>query len=872
ITFDVANGINNRFAELTASGAIKLASLNGHIENQHAKLLSNNGISLQAINIDNQSASFKTNGLVDIKAQQINNRQSHYVAENILLESNALNNQLASLTANNKIIIDAKDFDNDQGYLLSDNLLLKTKSFRGNGTIKTKNDLSLELEDSFVNDSEITANGHLSISSENDIINKNKITAGKQVSLKSQQLINEQQAEISADYLALNHQNATNYGLINGTTAIIDSNTLNNLQTGRIYADNLAINAITLNNRAQNGTAPVIAARQNFHLGVNTLNNYAHAQLLSLGDFIIGGELDEHYNVKGQAELIENHSATIESHGNLFINAKVINNINDHIVTEMRQSDEPPEHEVYFQTSEGEGKTKYSPDEVLYRIKRKGMGSIPGVSCDGRKRCLYKWNDIPLHLRNTKYLQRMYVPSKGINGAANSWHYDIYKQKYRTVLIETDPSKITATGNITIQGQTLNNHDSKIIAGKNVNINVDQLNNISQEVLSKYVYSGRVNLHRRKDEDKYRFSSYKYTKADEEFIDNALNTNILDHQIFEQAQLNDTARQPTTVENTHQHVDINQPVQDSAKQHEKQIDNPHFGHDNTTAVNATIDKQEVITSANTPVDNNIDDHLNQQSQQADHADLATADKDITPPKTISIYEPNLTLPDNSLWIVNKDTDKNYIIETDPNFTQRKKWLSSDYMLSRLKADPDSVLKRLGDGYYEQQLIKEQIVGLTGHRYLQGYENDLAQYQALMDAGISFANQYGIAPGVELSAEQMKALTTDMVLLVKKQVVINNQAIDVLVPQVYIVNRTELSHDGALIAGDNVFIKGQALNSSGLINAKKDIQLSGNNVTNSGTVFGERVAIDAKNDITNYGKLVGDKLVYLSADNDINLLS
>ncbi|MCX8621569.1 beta strand repeat-containing protein, partial [Gilliamella sp. B3892] len=355
-------------------------------------------------------------------------------------------------------------------------------------------------------------------------------------------------------------------------------------------------------------------------------------------------------------------------------------------------------------------------------------------------------------------------------------------------------------------------------------------------------------------------------------IDNALNTNILDHQIFEQAQLNDTARQPTTVENTHQHVDINQPVQDSAKQHEKQIDNPHFGHDNTTAVNATIDKQEVITSANTPVDNNIDDHLNQQSQQADHADLATADKDITPPKTISIYEPNLTLPDNSLWIVNKDTDKNYIIETDPNFTQRKKWLSSDYMLSRLKADPDSVLKRLGDGYYEQQLIKEQIVGLTGHRYLQGYENDLAQYQALMDAGISFANQYGIAPGVELSAEQMKALTTDMVLLVKKQVVINNQAIDVLVPQVYIVNRTELSHDGALIAGDNVFIKGQTLNSSGLINAKKDIQLSGNNVTNSGTVFGERVAIDAKNDITNYGKLVGDKLVYLSADNDINLLS
>uniref|UniRef100_UPI000B20667D S-layer family protein n=1 Tax=Gilliamella sp. Nev6-6 TaxID=3120252 RepID=UPI000B20667D len=84
------------------------------------------------------------------------------------------------------------------------------------------------------------------------------------------------------------------------------------------------------------------------------------------------------------------------------------------------------------------------------------------------------------------------------------------------------------------------------------------------------------------------------------------------------------------------------------------------------------------------------------------------------------------------------------------------------MLSRLNADPNAIQKRLGDGYYEQQLIREQIIGLTGNRYLHGYHSDLEQYQALMDAGISFANAYGIVPGVELSDEQMRALTTDIV--------------------------------------------------------------------------------------------------------------
>jgi len=47
-------------------------------------------------------------------------------------------------------------------------------------------------------------------------------------------------------------------------------------------------------------------------------------------------------------------------------------------------------------------------------------------------------------------------------------------------------------------------------------------------------------------------------------------------------------------------------------------------------------------------------------------------------------------------------------------------------------------KRLGDGFYEQRLIREQVAQLTGRRFLTGYANDEAQYQAIMTNGVTFA--------------------------------------------------------------------------------------------------------------------------------------
>jgi filamentous hemagglutinin len=82
--------------------------------------------------------------------------------------------------------------------------------------------------------------------------------------------------------------------------------------------------------------------------------------------------------------------------------------------------------------------------------------------------------------------------------------------------------------------------------------------------------------------------------------------------------------------------------------------------------------------------------------------------------------PNFSLPTNGLFHINPAPGLGYLVESDPRFTNRDRFISSDYMLGRLGIDPATTQKRLGDGFYEQKLVNGQITQLTGRRYLQGY--------------------------------------------------------------------------------------------------------------------------------------------------------
>ncbi|WP_337230424.1 hypothetical protein, partial [Proteus terrae] len=79
------------------------------------------------------------------------------------------------------------------------------------------------------------------------------------------------------------------------------------------------------------------------------------------------------------------------------------------------------------------------------------------------------------------------------------------------------------------------------------------------------------------------------------------------------------------------------------------------------------------------------------------------------------------IPNNGLFRQHLSPDSPFLIVTDERFTRRSKFISSDYLLSRVDYSPSQVHKRLGDGAYEQRLVREQVLKLTGRPSL--YEGD-----------------------------------------------------------------------------------------------------------------------------------------------------
>ncbi|MET0129332.1 MAG: hypothetical protein ABW207_01560, partial [Stenotrophomonas chelatiphaga] len=100
------------------------------------------------------------------------------------------------------------------------------------------------------------------------------------------------------------------------------------------------------------------------------------------------------------------------------------------------------------------------------------------------------------------------------------------------------------------------------------------------------------------------------------------------------------------------------------------------------------------------------------------------------PHVVVTTTPNASAPSASLFNVDANRGS-YLVETDPRFASYRNWLSSDYLLQRAGYEPSQTQKRLGDGFYEQKLVREQIGELTGRRFLNGHASDEDQYRALL---------------------------------------------------------------------------------------------------------------------------------------------
>jgi len=232
---------------------------------------------------------------------------------------------------------------------------------------------------------------------------------------------------------------------------------------------------------------------------------------------------------------------------------------------------------------------------------------------------------------------------------------------------------------------------------------------------------------------------------------------------------------------------------------------------------------------------------------------------------------------NALFQALPDTAADYLIETNPRFTNYRTWLSSDYMVQQLSFDPAITQKRLGDGFYEQRLVREQIAELTGRRFLESYADDEAQYQALMNAGLTMASQMQLIPGVALSAEQIAQLTSDIVWLVEQEVTLPDGTIaKALVPQVYVrLQDGDLNPTTGIMAGNSININAtDTITNGGTLAGRTLAVLNADNIQNlSGNISADVTVLKATGNIDNIGGTImaGNALV-LEAGSDINIES
>ncbi|MFP0271434.1 hemagglutinin repeat-containing protein [Acinetobacter baumannii] len=923
-----ANQVQNSGGTLLAAQNLKLQGIgqNQLLNNQSGQILSMGDMQLSVEHINNQGKLASTDadshimatGQLDIQTQQLDN-QNTLVADTVqgidagnlnlnaaivnnqsgairssqnsqLNISQQLNNQSSEISAVKQLGIqgDQLVMNNLNGQLLAgENLNINAKSLTGDGKVLSLGNADIQLKDSYQHNAtaQLQANQNLSLTSAGDINNDGTINAGNQLQLSAVNISNSNNAKIeSHDTQLIAQQQINNTGLINGDLTTLTADTVNNQGTGRIYGTDLAISTNTLNNLPDaNGTAPVIASRGDMNLGVNVLNNLANTQdydsqalIFSAGNLYLGGALDENRKATGQATVINNESATIESLGDMRLSTQTINNINKNFST----------HEV--EVSRQEGLNKYFDgvwanfDGTVFRYMHPGEDS-------------------------------------------SSYDYD--EVITETQVLTSAPAKIIAGGNMDLSGSQVINDKSQIFAGGNLTntggtiTNTEVLGNRETNV------SGWQHLYEKRSGKDF-FGDYQFSFSSVETIKLPVSQTI-EHYPLNQtnqditrvsnntssnnitsAQTNTTnvnglkgtdqttdvgqagtsqgqnlsvsdsgqTAQGTDAQTTSQNPDISQTTQNndvtvSTSQVDVADAQKAQGQDLVSAQPNAVQSDIQVSdlnqdTANTQAKNNttqvsvleqLQGQTAEQVSEASTTDQANAPDQAGTGEQLEIRTINnsqFKVANNALYRVGADSKAGYLIETDPSFTNYNQWLSSDYMLDALGLDPALQQKRLGDGFYEQRMVQDQIANLTGYRFLEGYGSDEEQYKALMNNGVTYAKQYGLRPGIALTPAQIAQLTSDIVWLVEKDVTLpDGTQTKALAPQVYVKARVgDLKGDGTLLSGNSIKfnLDGDLLNTA-TIAGREAVQITADNVNNlMGRIQGNTVDITSKKDLNNIG--------------------
>ncbi|MFV0562559.1 hemagglutinin repeat-containing protein [Malaciobacter mytili] len=397
-------------------------------------------------------------------------------------------------------------------------------------------------------------------------------------------------------------------------------------------------------------------------------------------------------------------------------------------------------------------------------------------------------------------------------------NYDLVTTTINEQIVDINslnPSKILADGNITLDVGTLNNFYSLIASNKDLVLNAQEANNVGKVIVKTTTTTTKI-----------------YRKKKE----------CSGHGPFKECKYKAKYRGTTIDVKTNKVPIVNFGIQakDSISGNIENLNN--LNNEKISSLNGLYK-----TNSTTFINDNIESLSSNPTK----------------------FNQSIFVPQSKFGIFIKSTpNTNYLIETNPLFTNYGTFVSSDYMIGKLNINIDDISKRLGDAMYETAFVRDMIIKSTGKRYLAGFDSDLEQYKALMDNAISIKEDLNLNFGVTLTKEQLLKLTKNIIWMEEEDI----EGEKVLVPKLYLASNN-IEKDGSQILAKNINlnIKNDLIN-EGKIKTEENLIVDSKNIINKNATLeaNKNIILKAKENIENLSGLIkSQEKISLEAGKNIN---
>ena len=767
-------------------------------------------------------------------------------AVNNVNAANANVTNSGKIASNGRVLLDNSAITNTGEILSGEIFMRNAQRFDNTGTIKGNN-VELGVNQNINLTGNLHGQNRLKISANNIANNGNTTGTG---------LI-----EINSNDFTNNRELASDTVIINGRGEVVNNSMItgnNGKVSGRNITNNDLVafeNALEMNaqGKVQNNKGKAIYGGQALAIRANEIMN-DEAEIL-------GGNMDLN------AAKITNNVGTIQSTGNITITSSDFQNIGR--VSNLGN------YEKYYETWDNR---RLSEADVLngwiYHHGDDWDKSSNGSRTRKARHEQREWLETFIRDAGGNSLLLTKYQNDARNALNNGYQrLESESARYPEVALKgkiesratTEYGKILASGNITINSANFKNRDSIISGGGLVNITATNFENS--------VTTGNP-VQLKKGKEKLELEIKRYTKRKRPRVKMV----AYFHRELTAGDIGYESGQPSVIEGQQVVVSAPNIIQNPIEAARGKEFNNGGAIGRTLLSSTSVGVNKGTSSANGQVQaagntllSKVNSSFNGNSQINGNANLnspinsifnravqiAGNNSGIKDIKNTGIISVNPILA-SAMFTANMNPSSRYLMETRSRYINLGQYFGSDYFTSRVGySEIWDRTRRLGDAYYENQLLTRALAEKLGTAFINGKSNE-ELIQAMMDNAATEGTRLGLTVGQELTQDQINSLNEDIVWYVTKNV----NGVEVLTPQVYLSSKTRES-----ISDD---IRNRVGGINGTYVKTKDFVNDGTKWGNGGVTYVEANTVRNETTTNLLSEISGDRTFINSVGNIENI--